>query len=263
MVLVVRGTFTLRPGGGVEPLVDIEQGFLTGDRHAEGDEERKGALTAASDFADFKLNAEVMLFGACHAPGNRPVTGCPVRMTVGSWHKDLVVLGDRIDGSAPAPFTTMPLDYAHAFGGPQLAGNPVGRGHGGDVRAPNVELPGQPDVPASFAPISPSWPQRARYQGQEYDAAYRKTRAPFYAVDHDWRYFHSAPADQQLQGYLRGDETLALQNLHPAHSRLETKLPGLRLRVFVSLDFTGDVEVSASGKLRLSGLDGVEITGPR
>src|SRR5690606_21345855 len=122
--------------------------------------------------------------------------------------------------TAPLPFTTMPLTYANAYGGPGYAANPVGRGFG-TREAPSVELPGEPlrqesrPTPASFAPIHPAWAQRAGKVGTKYGEAWRKERAPYYAEDFDWTYFQAAPADQQLAGYLRGDEEVVLQGLRP------------------------------------------------
>jgi uncharacterized protein YjbI with pentapeptide repeats len=254
MVLVVRGTFRLVDGAPVEVVEDLEQGMLTGETFAEEDDGRLGQVLAPNDFADFKLNAEVMLVGQCHPP-KAPVERCTVSLRLGDWSKDLVVYGDRdwgswVAGGAPAeptPFDTMPLDYCHAFGGPELPENPVGKGHGDDPQAPNVELVAdtmmakeQRRLPASFAPLNPGWPQRASYQGRRYDAEWRRTRAPFHAEDHDWRYFHGAPADQQLQGYLRGDEELVLTHLVPGVPVMRSRLPGLRLRAFVK-DETGAV----------------------
>jgi len=255
MMLVVRGTFKLVDGGVIEAIEDIEQGFLCGDLYEDEDEERSGALLYASDFADFKLNAEVLLIGSCHPPGGKPTVGCPVRLSVGDWSKSLMVHGNRewergVGGLKPGkaePFESMPIDYSRAFGGPDHPPNPVGKGYGDDPRVPNIELVkeviqyrDQVPTPASFAPINSAWPQRAKYQGKQYDRDYRKNRAPFYSVDHNWHIFSAAPADQQLKGYLRGDEDLSLQNLHPDCAVLNTKLPGMRLRAFVK-DETGQV----------------------
>jgi len=89
------------------------------------------------DFADFKLNAEVMLRGTCHTPGNKAVKECRIRFTVGAWSKILRIFGRRVwsDGfgrppamSEPLLFTEMPLGFANAFGGPGYAQNPSGKG---------------------------------------------------------------------------------------------------------------------------------------
>jgi uncharacterized protein YjbI with pentapeptide repeats len=251
MTLIVRGTFVLQPdqpfvpvGGPSDPLA---QGFMTAEVFAEGDDDRTGACLYPGDFADFKLHTDVFLKGSCHAPEGRPVTECPVRFSVGDWSKSLRVVGRRVwsDGyggaakSAPLPFTKMPLDWAHAFGGAGYGLNPSGKGVG-TAELPNLEHPGDPVrgredrlKPVSFGPLNPAWPQRSGKMGKNYGKAYQKHRAPFYADDFDWTYFNAAPEDQRLSGYLRGDEELGFVNLHASAPIWSARLPGLRVRAFV------------------------------
>jgi uncharacterized protein YjbI with pentapeptide repeats len=199
------------------------------------------------DFADWKPHAEVMVKGAAYPPGGA-ATECSVGVSVGWWKKNLVAVGPRVwrkrmIGSTvgePAPFERMPLSYESAFGGAGFAANPVGRGHKTEdlpcvVYPADVAKTGKLE-PASFMPLNPRWPQRAGKRGKKYGKAYQKTRAPFYAEDFDWTYFNAAPKDQQLEGYLQGDEAVVFENMHPQQSWWETQLPGLRLRVFVKDD---------------------------
>lgn len=75
-------------------------------------------------------------------------------------------------------------------------------------------------------------PARACLAGT-YDDAWLQKRWPAFPADFDWGYFNAAPRDQQLDGYLAGDEAVAVAG-HSAHPPLlDTKLPGLRPRVFV------------------------------
>ena len=250
MMLVVRGTFRLVPDGVVTAIEGLDQGFLSGDVYSDGDSERTGELLHASDFADFKLNAEVLLQGSCRPPRGQAVTQCPIRFQVGEWKKDLVVFGDRTweagllgdKPSAPAPFAAMPLGWTRAFGGPGLAANPVGRGMRQEL-LPNVEDPehllgsrGDRPAPAGFGPINPLWPPRAGKVGTNYGRSYLATRSPYYADDFDWTHFHAALPDQQLPGYLRGDEQVVLLNLVEGHGVLSTRLPSLRVRAFLKDD---------------------------
>lgn len=246
MTCIVRAAFAIAADGSLSPLDQLEQGALSAETFADGDDDATGACAAPGDFADFKLAAEVLFKGSCHAPGGRPVTECPVQISVGDWSKSLRVVGPRQWGglggdapSSPAPFTTMPITWGNAFGGAGFDPNPAGKGMvGPDV--PNVEYPGAAirsrndrHPPASFAAISPYWPARASLVGKEYGAAWRKKRMPFYAEDFDFRHFFSAPADQRFDGYLRGDEAITFQNLHASAQLLSAKLPGIRVRVFV------------------------------
>jgi uncharacterized protein YjbI with pentapeptide repeats len=247
MTVIVRGTWKLTPGEPLTVVEGLDQGFLTAEVYREEDEDRRGEALYGGDFADYKLNAEVMLTGSCHAPRGAPIAECLVRFSVGAWSKALRVVGprawsDRLSGaraSEPLRFTKMPLDFAHAFGGPRFAKNPVGKGAEG-TELPNVEDPAQPikspadrPPPASFAPVSPSWPDRALKWGTQYGKVYRDTRAPFYAEDFDWSFFSAAPADQQIKGFLRGDEEISFINLHSKAHTFSARLPGLRVRAFV------------------------------
>jgi uncharacterized protein YjbI with pentapeptide repeats len=247
MTMIVRASFKLRPGEPLTPIEGmVERGSLTGDLFAEGDDDRAGECLYASDFADFKLHAEVLLAGACHVPGARPALECPVRFSVGAWSKTLHVVGrrvwtQRVLGAAisePEPFVTMPLTYANAFGGPAHPLNPVGKGRDTPdlptVEQPGVRVHGKGDLPepASFGPLNAAWLQRARKIGKEYGPKWKKERAPFFSEDFDWTYFNAAPADQQLPGYLQGDEELSFVNLHPDAPMFSAKLPGLRIRAF-------------------------------
>jgi len=249
MTVFVRGTFRLAPGVPVEAVEGIDQGFLSAEVYQEGDDERLGEVLYPGDFADFKLNAEVMLAGTCHPPGGAAVTACPVRFSVGAWSKTLHVMGDRrmrpvVGPTPPQPFTAMPLTWANAYGGPGFAPNPVGKGVGGDAVA-NLEYPGQvlgaPDARGrgGVGPVNPNWAPRAGKVGQAYGGDYKRTRAPFYAEDFDWSFFSAAPPDQQIAGFLRGDEEMTFANLHPAAPSFAARLPGLRLRAFIE-DDAGD-----------------------
>jgi uncharacterized protein YjbI with pentapeptide repeats len=248
MTLVVRGAFGLVQGGTAALLGGrLAQGTLAGDLVRDGDDERTGELTHASDFADFKLRADVLLRGSCYAPGGRQGAECPVLFRVGAWSKALWVVGPRVWTDAvigspfsdPLPFRRMPITYENAFGGPGYDKNPVGKG-AGTTELPTVEHAGvrvrarsDRTAPASYGPINPAWPERATKIGKEYGRKYLTERAPFYAEDFDWSYFNAAPMDQRLPGYLRGDEEITLQNLHPSIPVLTSRLPGVRVRAFV------------------------------
>lgn len=250
-----------------DALVLLGQGNLRADEFHAGDEERQGELLYASDFADFKIGAEILVRASCYPA--TPSDKSTVEVRLGDWSKELQVLGthiwlDRIAGGHTSdiqPFGHMAVDYAHAYGGPDFAANPVGKGHErresqdddsdeayapprsarsevmASKQASNIRYPKgerlRDGQPAGFGPINPQWPYRLSKLGAAYDDHWRRYRAPYYPEDFDWRYFHAAPADQQFPGYLDGDETLTLINLHPKTSKLRTQLPAKRLRLFV------------------------------
>ncbi len=278
MVVIVRGKFHLRPGEPLElvknrldrftdesVLVDeakqqleeaaymLGQGVLDYDTFEADDADHSGQLLYANDFEEFKPKADVMLRGFCHPPRGSSVTECTVGFGVGDFYKELKVYGprvwvDKIMGGKhtdPLAFKKLPIDYCHAFGGPENADNPVGMGQA-RKELPYLEDPkwpitraGATPKPVGFGPISREWPLRKNKLGTEYGETWEKTREPWYAVDYDWTQQNAAPADQQLDHYLRGDEPLRFVNLHPEVADFTTALPGLRPRVFAALDDDG------------------------
>jgi uncharacterized protein YjbI with pentapeptide repeats len=250
MTLVLRACYVLAPDKPLAPpegLSVVAQGPMTADTYRDDDAERAGECLYPGDFADWKPHAEVMLRGTCHTPEGKALAVCPVRFSVGKWSKTLRVSGRRMwtsdarDAlmSKPVPFTTMPVDYAHAYGGGGYAANPVGLGaagrelanieHAAKVIKKRRDAPG----PAGFGPINPAWPPRASKVGKKYDARWKRDRFPYYAEDFDWTFFNAAPDDQQLEGYLRGDEKVSFRNLHADAPVFDTTLPGIRIRSFV------------------------------
>ena len=256
MVLVVRGTYRLVPGPEVVPVIDdvIDQGFMTGDTFAIEDLDREGPLTYPSDFADWKPFAEVLLKGTCYPPGGADVV-CEPSFRVGEWEKKLRVFGPRtykpgllLSGFAsdPEPFTHLPLTWENAYGGPGFPPNPVGKGWD-DQELPQIEDPHRPITkagqrgvaPTGFGPISPNWPPRSQKLGKNWGKAWEKHRKPFFADDFDWTYFQSAPQDQWLDAFPRGDETLTFEYLHPKQRSWSTRLPGVRNGSGISISCGG------------------------
>jgi len=250
---IVKGTFDLKVNG--PAALAEEQKTPTGDEFYPDDEDMTGSPRYESDFAYSKLGADLLLVGACYAPNGQPAVSCPVTFRVGAKSKTVGVLGNRHwekhwltwKATEPEPFTRMELRYENSFGGAKFAANPVGKGFadeqgeaGEKVRfLPNVEDPahqihghGDRPAPAGFGPLGRGWALRHGKLGT-YKGAYRKTRWPWFPEDFDWTHFNAAPPDQQLEGYLRGDEPLVFENLHPRQARYESQLPGLRVRCFI------------------------------
>ena len=241
---LIKAAFRLKQNGDAEFLDEAET--LSGDIHA-GDDLNK-SLVYASDFAPFKERADLVLVGTAYAPSHKSTQALEVLMRVGRVRKSLYVVGDRewkrrfffwTKVSKPNPFVSMPLSYEFAYGGPGYKKNPLGRGWRSG-RAPNIEHekrlstgPRDNIHPAGFAPIPAHWEPRRNMMGT-YKGKWLKERWPWFPEDFDWRYFNAAPADQQMEGYLRGDEELEFENLHPKHSIYKSRLPGLRTRCFLN-----------------------------
>ena len=199
------------------------------------------------DAAIPKTRAEIVAIAHAFAPDGVPARLVDVGMQLGPLIKTLSVAGDREisrSGVTEAiPFATMPIDWAHAFGGKGFADNPAGIGatpiEGTDGRsypAPNVVNPKlgaeAHRTPVGFAPVDQMWPARARLVGT-HDDAWLKNDFPGFARDIDWRFFNVAPPDQWLPDGLAGDETFAFKNLHPSRPLQTGKLPGVAPRLFL------------------------------
>ncbi len=211
-----------------------------------------------------KLTPEFLVHGKAFAPPGQP-NGCAVRARFGPREKTLLVLGDRYwNGAVPSeagPFEAMPIDWSRAYGGPDFAANPAGRGReetGGVTWLPNIELPHdrllRPDqavTPGGMGALDPMHPQRAQYRGT-YDADYLKQHAPGFAPDTDWRYFNLAPPDQWMDAPIAGDESFSFENMHPRQPLVEGRLPGLKARVFVGYDMGMDEPKVREVPLRLT-----------
>lgn len=197
-----------------------------------------------------KANGEVLVTGRAYPPGG-PAPVCAVRVAIGSIDKQLYAIGERQwkrgVPTEPVPFRELPLSWANAFGGPDFAKNPFGKGIQRVTRdgveshpLPNIEhpkhlltAPSQKPEPVGFGARHPSWPGRAKQLGT-YDARWLKESFPGLAEDVDWATFNVAESDQWLDGFFTGGESLVLENLHPSRPRLESKLTDLVPRAFIT-----------------------------
>ncbi|MGE4263158.1 MAG: DUF2169 domain-containing protein [Desulfovibrio sp.] len=203
-----------------------------------------------------KPHAEVLLAGHACAPGGKPTAALKVRLRCGPVDKALNVFGDREwvrgnDGvlrlSQAKPFVAMPLDWKHAFGGPEFKDNPLGKGIEAVTRPdgtqvvplPNVEgdmfigAPTDRPAPASFGPVDLLWPMRAKKNGT-YDDAWVKTRWPALPDDMNYEFFCMAPEDQYLPGHFEGGEVIEVEGMHKDLPRISSHLPRYRVRAFVT-----------------------------
>lgn len=258
--LIVKGTFDLFPDH--QALPADQQLYPTGDEFYEDDENMQGGPRYPSDFAYFKPNADLCLVGKCCAPLGRstPLQDCTFK--VGSHSRTLTVIGDRYwkrklfgyTPSEPQPFTEMELRYERSFGGYGYPRNPIGQGYSKPgkklktqvQKLPNIVDPndraGSPDSlagPAGFGPLNMTWQQRQSRLGS-FDADSLKNRWPWFPENLDWNFFNAAPRELQVRGYLRGDEALYCENLHPTYSHYHSLLPGSKTRCFVNKNCSHD-----------------------
>jgi len=201
-----------------------------------------------------KLATDVALVGHAHGRG---ATDVIAGLQVGQIRKVLRVVGDRVwfkslgsvGMTKPKKIDTVPLIWERAFGGWDRTPkdekdhrceprNPVGVGFRSSaghfeegLAVPNLEEPGEPltsfgqrVAPAGFGFIGPNWEPRTRYAGT-YDEAWTRSRSPLLPKDFDRRFFNAAAPGLTAQGYLRGDEQVALVNVTPS-GRVTFRLPG-------------------------------------
>ncbi len=210
-----------------------------------------------------KTNGEFLVYGAAYPPTGFTAQPISVNVALGSLQKKLAVFGDRSFNalglrSAPEAFQRMPITPAQAFGGTSDARNPAGKGIDLSPSArtglpqqsmPNVEAPNRLMVsptdkpePAGFWALTAAAPQRVGLLGR-FDNNWLKHRWPHLPTDTQDAYYQTAPVDQRLTGFFRGDERVSIQNMHGQFSSLEASLPGLRARVFVAQRVKADETV--------------------
>ncbi|WP_437299639.1 DUF2169 domain-containing protein [Sorangium sp. So ce426] len=242
VTVAVKATFQLSPDGVAALAAPLP---LFDDVFHEQNAGR--SLYVASDAVPHKPRADVLLTGSAYAPPGQRVSHRWVRLAVFEVHahghapavdKRLQVVGERQRDpatgqvTAPAAFSRLPVRYELAFGGARCPENPVGRGADpADLRLPSIVNPAAPDAPDGFGPISRAWPQRRRALGA-WDPAKLLRPVPELPIAMDWGYFNAAPRDQQVR-YLRGDEWILLEGLHPTAAQVRSRLPGVTARVLL------------------------------
>jgi uncharacterized protein YjbI with pentapeptide repeats len=222
VTVVVKATFRLVPGQLAQPMAPLA--LVRADHHRA---DTTSSLEAASDtVAPYLPGAGVVLTGHAYPPGGRAGTATTARLAIGRERplldKMVYAYGDRL-GTVVQPFDKMPLVYERAYGGPGIADNPVGVGAPGTAVSPNLYDARRPEQPAAFGPISRSWPVRQRLLGT-FDEHALLAPEPEIPEGLDWRYYHAAPPDQQIE-HLRGDEWIVLDGMHPTVARVQTRLP--------------------------------------
>ena len=219
-----------------------------------------------------KPRGEVLLYGSAFAPGGKPSPAFAARLVLGPAEKPLVdkrvyVVGARQWHNGvptdPEPIVEMALAWENAFGGAAYPQNPRGMGlspaveeNGRSVhRLPHLEdprhlmtSPRDRPPPACFGALDPALEARIAKLGT-YGTAWLEKEFPGFASDIDVEAFQVAPADQRLGEYFHGGEAIALENLHAKKTRLESRVPLLRGRCFVSSAETAEA-VIAEGALR-------------
>lgn len=217
--VICKLTFRLEPG---EAQVAKRHEPLH-DRDVMPDE--GASVYAPADLVPGRERVDVTLVGSACAPGGVPVTSLRARLVVGAVDKAIQI--DAVgSGERTGAFKSASLGYEHADASPD---NPVG-GRREHHRIAVVRGKGRV---AGFGPLAAVWPARHRFLGGAPAPELAEGGGP-YALDEaiDRRFFNAAPPDQQL-AELPPNAELLLENLHPDHPRLRTRLPNVAAQVFV------------------------------
>lgn len=212
-----------------------------------------------------KDRGELLLLAQAFAPGGIPVARRQVDVRVGPVAKRLEVFGSRVwirergifRSSDPEPFASLPIDFAHAYGGAGFGPNPTGVGFteppdGSSRPLPNVEDPFQPilspddrpEGPAGLGPLHLAWTQRTSRIGSYRPQELSGTTPPPLPADSNWTLYNQALSDQWLAGFWEGGEPFRLVGLHPERETQEGHLPRIVLRSFVFYSDDRMVEVA-------------------
>jgi hypothetical protein len=84
-----------------------------------------------------------------------------------------------------------------------------------------------------FGPIGYTWQPRIKHAGT-YNGTWLESVFPNYPDDYNSGYYNCAPPDQQLEGYLKGDEVIRTTNMHVDHPVFQSKLPGITVRALIA-----------------------------
>ncbi|MCU0647586.1 MAG: DUF2169 domain-containing protein [Gemmatimonadaceae bacterium] len=252
-VVAVRATFDVAADGSLVPAAEQPPVVLAPEFF--GDPAHSG-LRYESDLIDETSGTDLVVHGTAYAPRGRPVPSLEVGLSLGAWHRDLRVVGDRrwrrgirdLVPSAPEPFERMPLTYDRAWGGTLDASrrderNPIGTGAfaAPDTPVPNLEeldapvtTSRTPIPPAGVAPIPSHWEPRRSAAGT-HDDTWMRTRRPLRPVDFQLAANRCAPVRQQLPDFVRGNEVLVLRHLTP-DPEWSVQLPPLDLLCTTAFD---------------------------
>lgn len=259
--VIVKGTFDLVNGGMATPA-DEQHPTVNADIHT-GDP-AESAVRYESDMVPFKPRADVLCVGKAYPPGGKPAPYCLVSFGLGKVTKQILVQGERkwltsmgrMSAKAVGPklFESLEVSYDNAYGGwdadkpdgiRYYPANSVGKGYTRQGKAldglllPNLEDPRNTikkwtdhPAPRSFGPVMRHWVPRIKKMGT-YNKKWLKEDSPELPEDFDENYYNCAPEDQQVPGYLKGNEEISVTNMHPEVSPMSCRLPGVRIRSFI------------------------------
>ena len=263
LTVIVKGTFDIRAKDRAVSPSEDQMPVIYGDIPV--DEDNPTTVKFESDTVPFKPRADIVAVGRAHAPRGKKVQILDAAVMVGQTRKIVRIFGDRkwvesrmvkIHPSDPVPFSSMELSYEKAYGGVDFVSggwckqNPIGTGYifpdkkkpVEDRPLPNIEdhrnliqTPYDQPMPAGFGFYGKTWEPRVKHMGT-YDEKWRKERSPDPPADFKFDFYNGAHPDLQVEGYLKGDESVELLNLSP-DGAMSFNLPGIRPSCMVTKSF--------------------------
>jgi hypothetical protein len=110
---------------------ESDQKLFPGDVHY-GDP-MNSTVKFESDFIPYKIATDIALNGKAYVPNEGSAQSLTASLIVGSFRKDILVIGDRVchhrllfgtEFTDPKPFTTMEIRYERAYGGVDIHSDP-------------------------------------------------------------------------------------------------------------------------------------------
>ncbi|NOI29632.1 DUF2169 family type VI secretion system accessory protein [Vibrio coralliilyticus] len=218
------------------------------------------AMKVDHEFPVSKQNTDVLVYGKARAYAKRPVTYHECRILIDNHiDKSIAVHGERqwvqhggsVTVSHPKAYVEAEIDHSRALGGDER--NRVGSGIAKSSEellakpVPSVFFPNEEWAPntkplrvAGLGPIPPFFSERTRYAGT-FDEHWEEHRRPLLPEDFDRKFYQSAPADQQCDGFLEGGERLMMSGF--SHDDVFSfRIPSEK---FVAIADFGDEKLSA------------------
>lgn len=263
-VVVLRGTFDIRPGDVLRPR-EKQSPIVLADEYVGVP--GQSSLKQESSLAPFKPRTDVVLRAHAHSPTGRPQAAwdCAVALD-GRFVSRFSVTGPRAFQVRSrvsrrhvleecSPTAQVDVSFENSFGGiardergaelPWLE-NPVGKGYVGVERAERIEAPqvlpyglrelalGRSIQTVGIGPVAPTWAPRIQHVGT-YDGIWQRTRFPDLPADFDYRFYNTGAPGLTLPRYARGNEWIGLVNLG-RRGPLDFRLPGYQLFTVMHLD---------------------------
>jgi hypothetical protein len=221
---ILKSTFRLVPDESMQ-ITQPEDIVLADTAYTDNP---SASIRVSSEVVPFLPRVDVLLTGHACAPLGKRVPSQAVRLAIhrdGGWllNKTLHVYGNR-KGAAMAPFDRMPLVYERTYGGSGFAPNPYGTGMKPGSPYPNIVHPMDASAVAGFGPLS--YEMRMARLVQTAQPRFIDEQVLDVPADFDDAYFQSAPGDQIVDS-LQGQEWIEVDGMHPKHSRLVSRLPGI------------------------------------